>query len=741
MHTGSSLTTAALVAITMVLTGAASAHAGVRPPTCAVDCDADGNVTVDEVIVVLSAALAGGELSSCARGADLDASGTITVDELLTTINQALLGCFAIGSCDDPAVVAQEPLCALDDSEIRCDFLNPQHCLLPFPSSVFLVDDPSTDTGLRIDYPREGMPANRAGTRIDPSDHVTLDGYSPGPMVLALFPEGVDLAASGAAALENMERALDPNSPTVLIDADSGERIPHFAELDVQATSPTTQVVILRPGVRLRETHRYIVAFRGLVTADGSPVEPPRAFQILRDGEDTPVRTIEERRPLLEDVFTRLADAGVARDELLLAWDFTVASSRSLTERLVTARDKALEFNGPGAPPYTITSVEEDVDENILRRVRGTFTVPLYMTSATPPARYQLGADGLPEQNGTTTAPFVVNIPRAAVADGVARPARPCVYGHGLFGSHNEASAGHLRAFSNDVNIMFGATDWIGMADEDVRHVVRMVPDLSGFPILTDRLQQAMLNFIFLGRLFVAADGFVADEAFQWEGQPLIDTSELYYYGISQGGIQGGTYLAVSPDTTRGVFGVGAMNYSFLLRRSIDFTPFQVVLNLNYLGELDRALLYPLLQQIWDRGEPQGYASRLVDDPLPGTPAKKILMQPGINDSQVSHVAAEIQARSMGLPTTAPSARPVFGIPEIEAPFDGSAFIPYDVGGIAPPITNEAPTVENGVHEAVRRLPEAQAQIDAFLRPDGMIVNFCDGPCRFEDVPNVITEE
>jgi hypothetical protein len=76
----------------------------------------------------------------------------------------------------------------------------------------------------------------------------------------------------------------------------------------------------------------------------------------------------------------------------------------------------------------------------------------------------------------------------------------------------------------------------------------------------------------------------------------------------------------------------------------------------------------------------------------------------------------------------------------MEAPFDGSAYVPYDVGGVAPPLTNTPPTVENGVHEAVRRLTAAQDQIDAFLRPDGQVVNFCDGACVFTDVPNVITE-
>jgi hypothetical protein len=79
----------------------------------------------------------------------------------------------------------------------------------------------------------------------------------------------------------------------------------------------------------------------------------------------------------------------------------------------------------------------------------------------------------------------------------------------------------------------------------------------------------------------------------------------------------------------------------------------------------------------------------------------------------------------------------LFQVPEMPAPFDGSAFVVYDVNGAPPPLTNTAPTMDNGVHEAVRRLDAAQRQIDAFLRGDGTVQNFCDGACVFQNVPGV----
>jgi hypothetical protein len=641
-------------------------------------------------------------------------------------------------TCADPAVHAREPLCALDDSTVTCDVLILEKCLLPYPSNVFTRPDPNTPTGLRLAYELDAMPMNKDGVHVDPTEWNTLDGFSPGPLILAFFPGGIDAIASNLPPIDAIERSVDANSPTVLIDADSGARVPHFAELDAQASGPATQVLIIRPAQRLHDWHHYLVAIRGLVGLDGQPMQPGRPFQIIRDGLTTPVQAINQRRASLEPVLSGLAGVGIERASLLLAWDFTTASSEALTGRALSLRDQGLAANGPGAPPFTVDQVEENVNDQILRRVTGHFTVPLFMQSATPPTRYNLDANGRPLQNGTASAPFLVNIPRSAVAGGVAHAARPAVYGHGLLGDNTEVNADHLQAFSNRFNFVFGGTNWIGMSQEDVGPIIAFTSELSGFPVLPDRLQQAVLNFILMGRLLIAPDGLVTHPAFQLDGQPLIDTQELYFYGISQGGIEGGLYMALATDSVRGVLGVNAANYSTLLQRSVDFGAFQGLLNPAYPDELDRQVLIALIQQLWDRGEPQGYLPHLVADPLPGTPVKKILMQIGLYDAQVSNLGSTIEARSLGIPNLSPTILPLYGVPEMSAPFDGSAFVPYDVDATTVPLTNTPPADDNGVHEAVRRLDAAQLQIDAFLRPDGRIENFCPGPCFFTDVPNVV---
>ena len=104
-----------------------------------------------------------------------------------------------------------------------------------------------------------------------------------------------------------------------------------------------------------------------------------------------------------------------------------------------------------------------------------------------------------------------------------------------------------------------------------------------------------MLNQLFLARLMIHPNGFVSDPAFQDDcGNPVIDTSHVYYDGNSQGGIMGGTVMAVAQDITRGVLGVPGMNYSLLLTRSVDFDAYAAILNPAYPNELQRPLVLAL---------------------------------------------------------------------------------------------------------------------------------------------------
>ena len=66
------------------------------PIGCPGDCDASGEVTVDELVTVVNIALGSLPAANCAAG-DLDGSGEVTVDEIIATVTSALVGCLPPG--------------------------------------------------------------------------------------------------------------------------------------------------------------------------------------------------------------------------------------------------------------------------------------------------------------------------------------------------------------------------------------------------------------------------------------------------------------------------------------------------------------------------------------------------------------------------------------------------------------------------------------------------------------------
>ena len=257
---------------------------------------------------------------------------------------------------------------------------------------------------------------------------------------------------------------------------------------------------------------------------------------------------------------------------------------------------------------------------------------------------------------------------------------------------------------------------------------------------MADRLQQGVLNQIFLGRLMKQPDGLASLPAFQSAGQPLIDTAHLYFDGNSQGGIMGGMLAAVSPDIERAVLGVPGMNYGLLLPRSVDFDDYEVVFKPAYPNDLDRTLILALLQMLWDRGEAGGYVQHLTSDPYPGTAAKPVLLQVALGDFQVSPLAAEVEARTIGARVHTPIAAegrlkevtPMWGIAPIESyPYDGSAIVLWDSGTPDIPLANLPPRAGRDPHGDPRSDPVARAQKSEFLQVGGGVVDVCRAkPCR-----------
>ena len=633
-----------------------------------------------------------------------------------------------VGTGEDPPTGTGDPVTepppAAEWPTLDCDPLVPSYCGFPFPSNVFTAADPSAKTGRRLALSDAFVPDGTRDASGTPDVWNRADGFSAGLAMMAHLPGAT---ITGLPDPLTIERSLADDSPTVLIEAETGERVPHFSELDMSTDDAARRTFMIRPVVRLKDATRYIVAIRGVVDADGRPLDPSPGFKALRDLEPLQGEpSVEARRPLYADIFQRLGAQNIGRGDLQLAWDFTTATREHNTAGMLKMRDEALAMVGADGPAYTLDQVTADPTPDIALLIEGTMTVPTYLDQPGPGAHLVLGEDGLPKLNGTADYKFTVVVPVSART----APAPPLQYGHGLLGSGGEEIQYEYRVkFANSYNYVLFAVDWIGMASDDYLPIASLVEGgrMNDFVTVVDRGQQGILNALLAMRL--VSGGLAKDPMLQGEDGPLIKADERYYHGNSQGGIFGSSYMALTTDVERGMLGVPGMPYSLLLNRSKDFDEFFVLLRGAFPDPIDLQMVLAMFQMLWDRTEPTGYTPYIRDNLLPGTPRHEVLLPVAIGDHQVSTLGAHIMARTIGgVVNLAPTNRAIWGIEEVTGPHVGSAMIEYDFG-LMPEQTINVPSIDGeDPHGKVRKLASAEKSLDQFLRT-GAIESFCDGAC------------
>ncbi len=654
-----------------------------------------------------------------------------------------------------------------------CQPYSARPCLFPYPDNRLTRPDHTSATKLRVNLPAAAMPVNTKGVRIRTAAWDRNDGFSPGSTIV-LHIRGLDNAAAlkrtGVVPITNIAQSLAKRQPIVLIDQATGRRQLIWAELDVLAKGAGSTDLLIHPAKLLAEGHTFVVALRSLRTKTDTLIRAPKWFALLRDGGKLP-KTERSQTARYVQIFKALERAGIARSKsLYAAWNFTVNSRQSLTGPMLAIRNNAFAQLGDAnladsvdsghAPAFTVTDTKPLVSSSgaALTQVDGTLQVPCYLVvcgaSAQPGFHYSSSKPAAtPTQipGNVATTNFECVVPSTATA---VTPARISLYGHGLLGSAGEVTAAPIEALASGHNIVICSTDFWGLANGDTLNDAAALANLNLFPAVIDRLQQGALNMLYLGRLMLNPAGLASNAAFQQLGRPVVESSNLYYDGNSQGGIEGGMLTALSPDFRHAVLGVTGIDYAnVLVQRSTDFAPFGTLLYAAYPDPSLHPLLLDLMQQLWDRGEPDGYAEQMTAHPLPDTPSHQVLMQIAYGDHQVSMYAAAIEARTVGasayepaldLSTNRVQDRNLFyGLAAIKGfPFNGSAVEIWDSGPghtSPPPLTNTPPAQtttgdEQDPHEDPRNTPAAQQQISDFLQPGGAVTNVCGGtPCRSSD--------
>ena len=620
------------------------------------------------------------------------------------------------------------------------------YCGLPFPSDVYLRSDPTgrNPSGRSVRFGAATLPKVMGTTPIAPDDYHELDGWSVASSPTTFL---AGATSTGLANPTTIASSVSTDSPTIWLDTKTGELVPHWVDVD-ESTSGPDKALMLRPGVVLDYATRYIVAIRRVVDEVGVDVAPTDVFRALRDGAEHDDPSVQSRRAHYAEIFDRLAAAGVPKDDLQIAWDFTTGSRESITGGMIAVRDAALAAVGAQGPEFIVASVEDDPNPMIKHRVILSATVPRYLTTheysaGDPVPRLMFDEAGVPVQNGTMDMEVLVQIPNS-IDNG--QPHGILQNGHGFLGSKTEGSDGYQARAADGWSWVTVAVDLFGASTPSNDFQIAAEALLGRAELLpgfVDRQIQGHVNQLLAMRMMlgrVATSGITDDAGRMLLDPAAIDPGIRAYRGDSQGGVMGSTYMSITTDVTRGLIGEAGIGFSMIWQRSINNDPFTVLIRPTLPNSpLDFQILLQLIQLHWDRSEPAGFVRSMSGDTFPGTPDHRVVLHTGIGDHEVPTVLSHVLARTLGAKLirsddpAAPYPRAVFGLDEVDAPFsEGSGLIEYDFNLPPEPLGNVPATGGCNPHDRVRELTPSFEQQDRFFRT-GRIEWTCDGVCNCDD--------
>jgi len=637
-------------------------------------------------------------------------------------------------SCEIPGTVAEEDTNEEEEISISgnnfCDNTNPDHCLLPFPSSAFLSQDSTSLTGFRVNIHGEAIPDSASAASNEFHMINSRDGNSPSSQIFTTFSSLPDI--SSLASQDNISPSILSGHGSVLLNMDSGEIVEHWIEISSRTQEDEPTLVHVRSLRGLEHNTQYAVAFRGLIDSNGGEVEPFDAFMALRDNISTDSDQIEASRSGFETMFSALSEVGFERSSLQSAWWFHTASSESLTENLISMRNDAIHRLGDGGIGCNVSSVDENYggDNSTLRRISGTITTPHYLEATYPPTPMTRDEDGRPKFNFLSEVVFTVTIPMSAAED--SQPAPLVVLGHGFLGN-GEGMVSGFRVWANESGMATIGTDFKGWSsDGDFDAVTFGLMNVNYLQHQSERLQQSVINHLAMIKTIKGVCSELPE--FYHNGINLVDTSDIDYMGVSLGGIRGPSMLSLIPEIDRGVLWVAGSSFGFIAERSTQYTQFEELFAspLAYESTMDRSILLALMQSMWDATEPETYLP-FREGGLEGELHPfEILYLVSINDAQVTTLSADRASRTSGIPVIANSTYHPHGIDVVQASESNSAIVYFDGGFPEVPSGNiQGPMAYHSLaHNQVLGFKPAVDMATDFLL-SGTITDTCSGQCHF----------
>lgn len=237
-----------------------------------------------------------------------------------------LAGCFVVAGCA-PSVTKDEPITvsAATLALFAPDSANPCSSVLPFPTD--LARDPVTSR-LNLPFCMTDTPdqlAVKGGLR-------TLDGYALGTTLTTRFSAAIDPATAAGTVR--------------LFEASTGQAVAFVTQFSAEAGN----TLFIQPTAPLSEHTRYLVAITTeLLDSAGKPVASDVVFAFAKSEEplidsagysrfvaitDADANALEPLRQGYVPLFEGLAAAGLARNQVAVAWAFTTQTVHATLPQL-----------------------------------------------------------------------------------------------------------------------------------------------------------------------------------------------------------------------------------------------------------------------------------------------------------------------------------------------------------------------------------------------------------------------
>ena len=573
---------------------------------------------------------------------------------------------------------------------------------VPFDSLAVFPSAELMEGGV-VAIPADLLPVAETPTPVERLRH--RDGFS--VVQSTVFDLGVEIDPS------SLPGPMEPShwGSVQIWDLDAGQAILSWAEVDAYPQDSEVPTLLVRPGSVLPLGHRVaVVVTDQVLDVYGNPLSATDWWSAAEAGLPLEGADSEHWHALSQE----LAELGI--EGIVAATDFPIgdgtAPMRAMAEQVQTPSD------------YTLRKVRDSelgdsVQPQTWRLIEGSFETDTWLLDDDA---LVLDDQGLPVLQGSETADLMILVPESVREAGSAKAV--WIFGHGIFSGPDDyldadGDPSGVVALANEAQVIVVGTRWRGLTRTDLPSAVAAGNDFGRIPQVTDKLAQGVANTLALLKLVTDTDLMdQAPLAGLWDGE------SLGYYGISLGGIQGATFMALQEEVPYAVLHVGGSAWSTMLERSANWTVFEELVLNDFPSAKDRQILYAVSQLYWDTADPAGYTAELLA-------GQNTLWQYSIGDEQVPNMTTELMARSTGLLQIEPVVYSIVGGAQTNGWGFTSGIVQFDPQ-VAIPDSGNRPGVASGAHNNPRVWEGTRLQTATYLDPEtaGSIQHFCgDAPC------------